>query len=265
MLLCFLVELRSAPRAPSPQHVEQQTPPAPSTAAPAPRFGGSWQGCPASPTSLRPALTLRRLFSFLRCLMESCSASICCSRRGESFTCTGPVLPPAACPAPTPAGRHTVSPARRGAARRWVLGAQHHDLCHPELCEAPRMSSGLAQTELTPHRAHGSPGCSHCPFPRDAPGLSGHCRDHRCSHITPDPAVPHSVQPSAPNRTASEPPRPSPCCSCCPPPACCVPAPLHALLGAPHAVLPYLSAVPLQCRERRQRRDKKRNYAEDWG
>lgn len=50
-----------------------------------------------------PLLTLSRLFSFLRCLTESCRASICWSRRGESFTCTGPEPPPAAWPAPTPA------------------------------------------------------------------------------------------------------------------------------------------------------------------
>lgn len=38
--------------------------------------------------------------------MESCKASICWRRRGESFTWTGPELPPATCPAPTPADGH---------------------------------------------------------------------------------------------------------------------------------------------------------------
>lgn len=36
--------------------------------------------------------------------MESCMASICCSSRGESFTCTGPEPPAITWLAPTPAG-----------------------------------------------------------------------------------------------------------------------------------------------------------------
>lgn len=133
--------------------------------------------------------------------------------------------------------------------------AQHRNECHPNV------SSGVAQTELTAHHAHSSPG---------APSgmhsvLPGPCRDHRRRHIAPRAAVPRSVQPSAPNCTAPEPPRPPPRAAAAAHPRHAVrpqvTAPLHALLGAPHAALPYLSAVPLQCRERRQRRDKKRNYA----
>lgn len=114
--------------------------------------------------------------------------------------------------------------------------AQHRNECHPNV------SSGVAQTELTAHHAHSSPG---------APSgmhsvLPGPCRDHRRRHIAPRAAVPRSVQPSAPNCTAPEPPRPPPCCSCCPPPACCGPAG-HRSPACTAGSTARCTAVPLCC------------------
>lgn len=118
--------------------------------ASAPHFGGGGTAAlPAPPLPFQPhipppppALTLRRLFSFLRCLMESCRASICCSRRGESFTCTGPALPPAACPAPTPAGRHAVS---------HTVGAGHTE------GSAPQRVPPQCELRCCSDRAHSTP------------------------------------------------------------------------------------------------------------
>lgn len=114
--------------------------------------------------------------------------------------------------------------------------AQHRNECHPNV------SSGVAQTELTAHHAHSSPGAPsgmHSVLPRP-------CRDHRRRHITPRAAVPRSVQPSAPNCTAPEPPRPPPCCSCCPPPACCAPAG-HRSPACTAGSTARCAAVPLCC------------------
>lgn len=78
-----------------------------------------------------PRLTLSRLFSFLRCLMESCRASICWRRRGESFTWTGPEPPPVTWPAPTPAdgheGQQRQQAPRAGAGRDGYGSAGHAD------------------------------------------------------------------------------------------------------------------------------------------
>lgn len=76
--------------------------------------------------------------------------------------------------------------------------------------------------------------------------LPGPCRDHRRRHIAPRAAVPRSVQPSAPNCTAPEPPRPPPCCSCCPPPACCAPAG-HRSPACTAGSTARCAAVPLCC------------------
>lgn len=61
--------------------------------------------------------------------MESCRASICWSRRGESFTCTGPEPPPAAGPAPTPAAGTNSSgvSSPHAPARGAAAGARHAD------------------------------------------------------------------------------------------------------------------------------------------
>lgn len=90
--------------------------------------------------------------------------------------------------------------------------------------------AGTTAAVTSPHALRSHAQCS--PRPRTARPLSHH--DPPCAAAAAHPR--HAVRPQ-------------------------VTAPLHALLGAPHAALPYLSAVPLQCRERRQRRDKKRNYA----
>lgn len=85
---------------------------------------------PAVGQGTSPHLTLSRLFSFLRCLMQCCRTSICWRRRGESFTWMGPEPPPVTWSAPTPADRHQQQ--------------QHHQPSHVSAGQDSYSSTGYA-------------------------------------------------------------------------------------------------------------------------
>lgn len=136
-------------------------------------------GIPSRRDPIPFPLTLSRLFSFLRCFRESWRASICCSRRGESFTWTGPEPPPGACPAPTPADGH------RPSALPPVTVAQGHGVL------SPTRGTSLEKSWLPPAPSQGSPGGRHptphpprfharpsLPNPLEPPATSSQGRQH---------------------------------------------------------------------------------------